>query len=140
MKRLGLAILATAALAGGTACSDDDGDAGEASQLVYVSGDGQEGAPGTLLAQPLVVEVLNDSDDPVEGVQLHWELEGGGSLSQANTTTGADGRSSVTLTLGNAPGAHTVVVSVPGLDIDDVVFGANATDPGDGGGGGGGEL
>ena len=117
MKRLGLAILATAALAGGTACSDDDGDAGEASQLVYVSGDGQEGAPGTLLAEPLVVEVLNDADDPVEGVELDWELEGGGSLSAGLTTTGADGRSSVLLTLGNTPGSYTVTVSVPEVSV-----------------------
>lgn len=138
MKRMALGVLAIAALAGASACSDDDGDSGVATQLVYVSGDAQAGNVGAPLAAPFVVEVLTASDEPVEGVELRWVVTGGGALNDATTNTDANGRSSVILTLGPTPGAQSVEVSAPGLDIGEVVFTATASDPG--GGGGEGEI
>ena len=141
MRRLALGMLATAALLGGTACSDDDGDAGVPAEIVYVSGRDQTGLAGATLPQPLVVEVLTASEEPVEGLELRWVTTGGAQVNDASTNTGADGRSSVTLTLGPIPGAQSAQVEVPGFDIGDVVFTFTADDPeGGGGGGGGGEV
>jgi hypothetical protein len=140
MRRLGFGILAAAALVGGTACSDDDGDAGVAAELAYVSGQQQTGLAGSALPAPLVVEVLTAGGDPVEGVELRWDVAGGGSVNDASTNSGADGRSSVTFTFGPVPGAQSVTVSAPGLDIGEVVFAFTAEDPDGGGDGGGGEL
>ena len=134
MKRFGIGMLAAVALAAGTACSDDDGDAGVAAEILYVSGRDQTAVAGAALPQPLVVEVLTAGGAPVEGVELRWETTGGAQVNDASTNTGPDGRSSVTLTLGPIPGAQTAQVTVPGLDIGDVVFSFTANEP-DGGGG-----
>lgn len=138
MRRFGLGMVAAAALLGGTACSDDEGTSGVAAELVYVSGQDQTAVAGAQLPQPLVVEVLTANGQPVEGVQLRWEAAGGATVDDASTNTGPDGRSSVTLTFGGTPGAQSVVVNAPGLDIGQVVFSFVAGEPG--GGGGGGEL
>lgn len=138
MKRFAFGMLAAAALVGGVACSDDDGNAGVAAEILYVSGRDQSGVAGATLPQPLVVEVLTAGGEGVEGLELRWETTGGAQVDDASTNTGPDGRSSVILTLGTTPGAQSAQVTVPGLDIGDVVFSFTAEDPGDGGGGGGG--
>ena len=85
-------------------------------QLLYVSGDGQDGAPGALLAQPLALRVARGSI-PVAGVGVRFEVEsGGGSIGaegagpggspwQFETTTDADGQAECAWTLGPGAGA-----------------------------------
>lgn len=132
MRRLGLGILAAVALVGVGACDDSTDTSGVPEALVYVSGNGQTGNVGALLPAPLVVEVLTADEEPVEGIELRWVVTGGGSVNDASTNTDAQGRSSVTFTLGPVVGAQSVQVSAPGLDIGDVVFNFVAADPGDG--------
>ncbi len=64
----------------------------------------QSGQVGTTLANPLVVQVADAFGNPIPGVDVVWTVDGGGSVSSATTTTGADGQTSVTRTLGTTAG------------------------------------
>jgi hypothetical protein len=89
--------------------------AGTASEIRPVSGGGQTGQAGSGLGAPLVVEVLDDGENPVSGVAVTWTVEsGGGSVSPASATTGADGRASTAWTLGPSMGTQRVEASAAG--------------------------
>ena len=65
-------------------------------QLLYVSGDGQDAAPGALLPQPVVVRVAR-GEVPVAGRVIRFEIENGGgtiggSTSALDVVTDADGQ------------------------------------------------
>ncbi len=84
--------------------------------IVKISGDNQSGRPGARLANPLVVEVIDENDDPVSGVTVNFAVTaGGGSVSPASATTNNSGRAQTRLTLGDAPGDNTVTARVSGL-------------------------
>jgi adhesin/invasin len=89
--------------------------AGTASVIRVVSGNNQTGQAGGSLPSPLVVQVLDDGDNPVGGVAVGWTVaSGGGSVSPASATTGADGQASTAWTLGPGIGSQRVSASVPG--------------------------
>lgn len=72
-----------------------------AANLVVVSGDGQTGTAGAMLAQPLVVMVTDGYGNPVTGINVNWTApSGGGSITPAMGSTGADGKASAMATLG----------------------------------------
>ena len=54
--------------------------AASANGLAMVSGDGQQGAAGTTLGAPLVVEVTDAFGNPIAGKRITWTVEGGGSV------------------------------------------------------------
>ncbi|MDE0012510.1 MAG: hypothetical protein OXU36_15270 [Candidatus Poribacteria bacterium] len=94
--------------------------------IVMVSGNNQSGRPGERLANPFVVEVVDENDDPVSGVTVSFRVTaGGGTLSATSATTNNGGRAQTTLTLGDEVGDNTVVASVSGLS-DRVTFKARA--------------
>ena len=94
--------------------------------IIKVSGDDQNGRPGARLANPFVVEVTDENDDPVSGVTVSFRVTaGGGTLSATSATTNASGRAQTVLTLGDEIGDNTVVASVSGL-ADRVTFRAGA--------------
>ena len=81
-----------------------------------ISGDDQSGRPGTALANPFVVEVVDENDDGVSGATVTFSVTaGGGSVSPGSATTNASGRAQTTLTLGDAIGDNTVTARVTGL-------------------------
>ena len=85
-------------------------------QLVKISGDEQRGTFGTVLANPLVVEVRDPDNNPLPDVQVTFTVtEGEGLLSGQSTTvevtTDANGRAVQTLTLGHAA-TNTVDASI----------------------------
>ncbi len=91
-------------------------------RLVVVSGDDQQGTSGEPLADPLVVEVRDQYDNPLAGVEVTFTVtqgEGhiGGRFTLEKTTSDADGRAETVLTLGPVQGRNTVEVSVPRLDV-----------------------
>jgi adhesin/invasin len=98
-----------------------------ANELVSVSGDSQSAAAGTALAEPLVVSVTDAFGNPVSGVEVTWTAVGGGSVSDATTTTDDQGRTSVTRTLGPAAGAQSTTASAEGLAGSPVTFSHTAT-------------
>ena len=100
-----------------------------ADDIEIVSGNNQRGDTGTQLTNPLVVEVLDDDDDPVSGVTVTFSVTaGGGSLSDTSVDTNNRGRAQTTLTLGDSPGRNTVRASVSGVSTR-VTFTATAVDP-----------
>ena len=97
-----------------------------ADSIEIVSGNNQRGAPGTVLDDPFVVEVLDEDDDVVSGVTVTFSVTaGGGSLSATSVTTNSRGRAQTTLTLGDALGRNTVRASVSGVSTT-VTFTATA--------------
>ncbi len=63
------------------------------------------GPAGTTLASPLVIQVLDDADNPVGNVPVTWTVEsGGGSVAPGSAATGADGQASTVWTLGPSTG------------------------------------
>ncbi len=90
--------------------------------LEIVSGDGQQGAPGVALAQPLVVEVRDQFGDPLPNAALTFRVTTGegqlsGRFAVEHATTDADGRAELILTLGPQPGPNIVGVSLGGREL-----------------------
>lgn len=100
-----------------------------ADDIEIVSGNNQRGDPGTELDDPLVVEVLDDDNDPVSGVTVTFSVTaGGGSLSDTSVDTNNRGRAQTYLTLGDEPGRNSVRASVSGVSTR-VTFTATAVEP-----------
>jgi hypothetical protein len=80
-----------------------------------VSGDNQSGEAGSLLADQLVVEVLDDVDNPVSGATVNWSIQpGNGSVSPTSGQTDGAGRAAASWTLGPRTGNQQVQASVSG--------------------------
>jgi Domain of unknown function (DUF1929) len=93
-----------------------------------VSGDGQDATVGTTLPESLIVRVLDQNGEPLSGVTVEWEAQGGGSVSAASTESGADGRTGIIRTLGMTPGEQATVATAEGLDGSPITFTATATE------------
>jgi hypothetical protein len=71
------------------------------------AGDGQQGAPGTRLLEPLIVRVADEHDHPMSGVAVEFSVTRGGGTLTANAdrvtmATDADGLARAAWTLGPA--------------------------------------
>jgi hypothetical protein len=124
------ALLATASFA--AACGGDGltlPDPGEPARIDAVSGSNQAGAVGSLLAEPLVVRVLDSDDEPVADRRVAFLLGSnadGGTLQPDTVTTDADGRASSRWVLGTAEGTQQARAQVVGIDVLNVNFNATA--------------
>ncbi len=90
-------------------------------EVEVISGDGQQGAPGAELAQPLVVEVRDQYGDLLRDAVVTFTVTGGdgqlsGRFTVEHARTDASGRAELTLTLGLYPGTNTVGVSIGGRE------------------------
>ena len=93
-----------------------------------VSGNNQSGRPGQHLANPFVVEVVDENDDPVSGTTVTFAVTaGGGSVSPTSATTNNGGRAQTTLTLGDEVGDNTVTARVAELRAVPFTASAGAT-------------
>ena len=89
--------------------------------LKKVGGDAQQGPSGELLAEPLVVSLLDQDGAPLPGAVVTFAVDGeGGTLSLVSDTTDAEGRAATTLTLGEELGTYTVIATV--ADLEPVTF------------------
>ncbi len=111
-------------------------------KLRIVSGNNQTGLVNTTLPFPLVVEVLDSSDNPVPGVTLVFQILdstasiiGGESVvgrSMLDVTTGTDGRVSLMIALGSGAAVSTLLGHILGQSLknssaDSVSFTFTAT-------------
>jgi hypothetical protein len=92
-------------------------------RVELLSGDGQEGAPGTELPAPLRVRVTDQDGDPFSG---HVAFSGDGSFAPASGVSGADGVLESRWTL---PGTVGVATGRAATAHDTVSFGGSAVLP-----------
>ncbi len=123
------AMMAT--LAGGCG-SDGEGDPAFDGTIGIEDGDGQAAPPGTALANPVRVVVLDGAGNPIVATVDWTVVTGGGSMAPVSTATNAaDGIASSTWTLGPTAGGQTVRATVNGSSpAVQVVFSATATSGG----------
>lgn len=101
---------------------------GSGTLLTRLSGDAQTGAVGAVLADSLVVRLVDPLGNPVPGVAVRWQVSPyGGTLSPLPSVTRADGTAKVAWTLGVSRGPAQVQADVPG--VAPVGFNATITSP-----------
>jgi len=108
--------------------------------LEVVSGDGQQGEPGTVLQDPVVIRVLDDSSRPVRDTPVRFSFLGdltGAALDPPSILTDEEGRASAVVRLGEVLGEQVVVAEVVGAQVPDLraQVTAVAVEPDDNGGG-----
>ena len=102
-------------------------------RIAIISGNNQRGGAGTLLPQPLVIEVRDQYDDPLPQEPIQFEvIEGEARLKTGllivDTRTDASGRAGLKLMLGPDPETNIVRISTPQvLDCQPVYFSAIGT-------------
>jgi hypothetical protein len=80
---------------------------------VSAASNNQTGTIGLPLAEPISVQVTDQSGNPVANVVVTWTvLTGGGSVATATSTTDGNGNASVIWTLGATPGENTLRASI----------------------------
>ena len=96
-------------------------------ELVEVSGNAQQGAPGAPLAQPLRVRTL-DEGEPAARLWVEWSvISGGGEVEPRNSFSDADGIAEASWTLGRSGGLQRAQATVrKGVQV---IFEATAEGP-----------
>ena len=119
----------------------DPGQSGaeQPAEVKVLSGDGQRAEAGTLLDDPLAVQVLDESSHPVPGVRIQFSFLGdlsGAALDPASIETDEEGRAAAIVRLGEETGEQVIVAAVANTQLVSlrVRFSATAVPP-DGGDG-----
>ena len=82
------------------------------SGIASISGDGQTAVVNTAFDAPLVVKVVDASNNGVQGVQVNFQVASGtATLGTATATTDASGQASTTVQAGSTPGTITVTAT-----------------------------
>ncbi len=115
-------------------------DSADPVSLRIVSGDGQRADAGDLLAQPLVVQVLDSDANPVPDARVEFGFLGavpGAAVDPGLVTTDDEGRAEAVVRLGSETGEHLIIARVAGTASPDLSarFLVVATTSGGGGGG-----
>lgn len=98
---------------------------GGAVSIQAVNGNNQTAPVGTGLNDSLVVRVLDAFVNPVAGVNVEWDADGG-SVDPGSVVTGSDGRAATYRILGSSAGSQTATASSSGLDGSPVTFTSQA--------------
>lgn len=103
--------------------------------LEVVSGDGQQAEAGTVLDDPLTVQVLDESSQPVPDVRVQFSFLGdlsGAAVDPASILTDEEGRAAAIVHLGEVPGEQVIVAAVADTELPDLraQFSATAVLPG----------
>ncbi|MCP5120421.1 MAG: hypothetical protein GY953_57235, partial [bacterium] len=86
-------------------------------QLRAISGSGQSAIVNQQFANPVVVELLDENNQPAVGQNIGFAVtSGSGSVSTGLVETNAQGRASVVVTAGANPGNIVVTATFPGLN------------------------
>jgi hypothetical protein len=107
--------------------------------LQVVSGDGQQGQPGTTLDQPLTVRAVDDSARPVSGTAVHFAFQvdvSGATIDPPSVLTDGDGQAAAVVRLGDTVGEQVIVAEVVNTGGQDLraTFTATAVAPDSGNG------
>ena len=102
--------------------------------LEVLSGDGQRADAGTILEDPLTVQVLGDSSQPMSNVRVQFSFLGdlsGAALEPSSTLTDDEGRAEAIVRLGALPGEQVIVATVSELPDLRAQFSVTALVPDD---------
>ena len=115
-------------------------DSADPATVRVVSGDGQRADAGDLLAQPLVVQVLDSDATPVPDARVEFGFLGeatGAAIDPALVTTDDEGRAEAFVRLGSETGEHLIIARVAGTASPDLSARVSVVALSSGGGGGG---
>jgi hypothetical protein len=120
MRRL--LLLCTAAACGPGASALGDGgprpDAMPLGTLIVLSGEAQTGDPGTPIPQDFVVQAADLAGGLKPNVEINWRVfDGGGTITPATSTTGADGTTRAHGTYGPQPAVNVFIAEAPALHV-----------------------
>ncbi len=106
-------------------------------ELKVLSGDGQEAEAGAVLDDPLMVQVLDESSQPVAGIRVQFTFLGdlsGAAVDPTSIETDEAGRAEAVVRLGELPGEQIIVAAVANTQLPDLRarFSATAVPPDDG--------
>jgi hypothetical protein len=112
---------------------------GQPTEVKMLSGDGQRAEAGTILDDPLTVQVLDESSQPVPNVRIQFSFLGelsGAALDPVSIETDEEGRAAAIVRLGEEAGEQVIIAAVANTQLADlrVRFSATAVPP-DGGDG-----
>ena len=93
-------------------------------QLTAASGDSQVGAPGALLASPLVVTLADDSGTPLSGMTVQFAASPGARIGSPSAVTDQNGRAWATLRL---PSEQGIALATARIGSQVVTFSARAS-------------
>ena len=139
--RMGAAVvmLTLISCSGGDLTLPDPGQSGpeQPAALKVLSGDGQQAEVGTVLDDPLTVQVLDESSQPVPDIRVQFSFLGdlsGAAVDPASIETDEAGRAEAVVRLGELPGEQVIVAAVANTQLADLRarFSATAVPPGDG--------
>jgi hypothetical protein len=107
--------------------------------LKVLSGDGQRAEVGTVLDDPLTVQVLDESSQPMPNIRVQFSFLGdltGAALDPASIETDEEGRAAAIVRLGELPGEQVIVAAVANTQLPDLraQFSATAVPPSGGDG------
>lgn len=97
------------------ACNGNEPNDTRPASISVLAGNGQNGTPGIMLAESLVVVVRDRAGQPVADVQVGWIGAAGATFGPGSATTDANGRAAASWTLGLAAGEQTAGALVTGL-------------------------
>lgn len=92
-------------------------DPPRAARIDVVSGDGQRALAGSRLREPVVVQVLDEQEQPLSGVLVLFIPDHGVTV-PTTVGTGPDGRAATHWTLGSVSGLQTLAVTASGASIN----------------------
>ena len=107
--------------------------------LKLLSGDGQRAEAGTVLDDPLTVQVVDESSRPVPNIRVQFSFLGdlsGAAVDPASIETDEAGRAAAIVRLGGLPGEQVIVAAVANTQLADLRarFSATAVPPSGGDG------
>ena len=121
-SRLFAPALIAVAIVLGACSSDNSTETLVPSALGIVTGNGQSAIAGAVVANPFVVEVLDQNAEGMKGVIVNWTIiSGGGSLSTTAAATDSTGIASSRYTAGPVAATASIRASVSGIP-NPVVF------------------
>ena len=141
--RMGAAVvmLTLISCSGGDLTLPDPGQSGpeQPAALKVLSGDGQQAEVGTVLDDPLTVQVLDENSQPVPNIRVQFSFLGdlsGAAIDPASIVTDAEGRAAAVVRLGELPGEQVIVAAVANTQLPDLRarFSATAVPPSGGDG------
>ena len=128
MKCVTRAVIGLLALAGACGGGGESTAPVTPSEIVIVSGNGQNGARGNDLPLPLRVRVLGSDGKPFAGATITWAAtQGQATIEPAETITDANGETETHVTLIATTGVMSISATVRGLTP--ASFSVNALDP-----------